>query len=99
MDSSGQLWMTLFDQEANKLFGKTAGELLTLREQQTNNENNVFQDLINDITMKEFNFRLKARQDSYNGVVRVRYQAMTINDVDFNAECEHLCSELDSMLH
>lgn len=99
MDSSGQLWMTLFDQEANKLFGKTAGELLTLREQQTNNENNLFQDLINQITMKEFNFRLKARQDSYNGVVRVRYQAMTINDVDFNAECEHLCSELDSMLH
>lgn len=99
MDSSGQLWITLFDQEAQKLFGIPAGELLKLKEQQMNGENGEFQKIINDVTMKEFNFRLKARQDSYNGVLRVRYQVLSISDVDFNAECEHLITQLSSMLN
>ncbi|CUM65609.1 uncharacterized protein PRCAT00003257001 [Priceomyces carsonii] len=98
MDESGQIWITLFDQDARKLFGMSAGELLVLKEKQNNQESNEFQELTNEITMKEFNFRIKARQDTYNGAVRVRYQSVGLSDVDFNAEAEHICSELDSLL-
>lgn len=99
MDSSGQMWITLFDEEAKKLFNLPASELLKMREQGANNENTDFQNLVSDITMREYNFRLKARQDSYNGIVRVRYQVMNISEVNFNNECEYLCSDLQSMLN
>lgn len=98
MDASGQLWMTLFDEQARKLFGISAGELLKLKEKSEVGESTEFTQLVNSVTMKEFNFRIKARQDSYNGVSRIRYQALDIAEVDYNAECEHLCNELDAML-
>lgn len=97
-DETGQLWTTLFDQEARKLFGMSAGDLINLKLKQDMNESNEFADLMESITMKEFNFRLRARQDSYNGNVRIRYQTMSLFDVDFVAECDELCQELDSML-
>ncbi|CAH2354558.1 replication factor A protein 1 [[Candida] railenensis] len=98
MDSTGQLWMTLFDKEANTLLGLSANELRKLKEQSDNNENAEFQQVIEKVTMKEYSFRVKARQDSYNGVTRIRYQGMAISPVDFSAECDLLCKELDSML-
>lgn len=97
-DETGQLWTTLFDQEATKLFGMSAGDLLNLKNKQDAGESTEFAELMESITMKEFNFRLRARQDSYNGNVRIRYQTMSLFDVDFTAECEQLCQELDAML-
>lgn len=95
MDATGQLWSTLFDAEASKLLGVEAGELLRLRDE----DNEGFKAIIDKITMQEFNFRLKARQDTYNGTVRIRYQTMSMNDIDYEAECDHLCSELGAMFN
>lgn len=101
MDATGQMWMTLFDNDARKLLGKSANELRKLKEdvdmggEGTPNE---YQKTIQLVTNKEFNFRVKARQDSYNGVTRIRYQASALGDVNIEEECQMLCSELDAML-
>lgn len=96
MDSSGQIWITLFDNEARKLFGgMDAGELIKLKEAPDQHD---FMEMINGITFKEYNFRIRARQDTYNDELRVRYQAVGIDNVDYNAESEHLCKELEKLL-
>lgn len=98
MDATGQIWLTFFDQDATKLFGKTAGELKNLKDLQDQGESNDFQDLVSAVTLKELTLRVKARQDSYNGQVRVRYQVVGSNEIDFNTEAEFLVQELDSLL-
>ncbi|EGV62655.1 hypothetical protein CANTEDRAFT_115222 [Yamadazyma tenuis ATCC 10573] len=94
MDATEQLWATLFDQEASKIFGVSANELLVLKE---SNEAE-FKKVVEAVTMKEFSFRLKARQDSYNGESRIRYQTMAVYDIDFAAECDFLVKELEAVL-
>ena len=97
MDHTGQIWATFFDEEGKKLFNKTAGELMALKEMEEG-ENHEFMELVSSVTMKEFNFRLRARQESFNGNMRVRYNVVSIADVDFNAESQHLAKQLESVL-
>jgi replication factor A1 len=100
MDSSGQIWITLFDSEAKKLFNMDAGELLKLKQASEEDPNDKkFTQAIENINYKEFGFRVKARQDTYNDTLRVRYQAVGLDILDYNAECEHLCKELDEALN
>ena len=95
MDTTGQIWITLFDQEATTLFGIDAGEMLRL----SNEDPPAFNDKIASITLREYNFRIKARQDTYNDTIRVRYQAAGVELVDYNQEAEALCKELDVLLN
>lgn len=99
MDSSGQIWITLFDNEAKKLFNMDAGELLKLKKAgEEDPSDKRFTQTIENINYREFGFRVKARQDTYNDTLRVRYQAVGLDILDYNAECEHLVKELDSLL-
>ncbi|OWB73514.1 hypothetical protein B5S31_g3260 [[Candida] boidinii] len=95
LDETGQLWLTLFDNEATKLIGMSAGDLIQLKE----NENTSFKKLIDThISMKEFAFRLRARLDEYNGQERVRYTVSGLSELDFKNESEALCKKLDEIL-
>ncbi|KAK6454686.1 DNA replication factor A [Scheffersomyces xylosifermentans] len=98
MDSTGQIWITLFDAEARKVMEVDAGELRALKLAEENGEDSVFKDKLSSVSLKEFVFRLKAKQDSYNDQVRIRYQATGVDQIDYNAEAEYLCSELDQLL-
>lgn len=97
MDHTSQIWVTLFDDEAKKLFGMPAGDLIKLREL-ADNESNELMKVVNAITMKEYNFRLRAKQESFNGSMRVRYNAMSLSDIDYAAEAAHLAKELEAVL-
>lgn len=94
MDSSGQLWTTLFDNEATKIFGQPANELYRL----SNEDNDQFKSIVENATMKEYAFRIKARSETYNGNTRIRYQTSAIFDIDFIAESEFLAKELEQLL-
>ncbi|RKP31947.1 replication factor-a protein [Metschnikowia bicuspidata] len=95
VDHTGQIWVTLFDDDATKLFGMSAGELLQLKEMP---DDSAFTKIINSGLMKEFSFRLSAKQDSYNGTVRTRYQVSSINSLDYAVECHALAKELQKVL-
>lgn len=97
MDHSGQIWATFFDEEGKKLFQKTASELMNLK-QLEENEDHLFLEIVSGVTMKEFNFRLRARQESYNGNMRVRYNIVSLSEVDFEAESQHLAKQLEAVL-
>ncbi|KAK6197094.1 DNA replication factor A [Scheffersomyces amazonensis] len=99
MDSTNQIWITLFDAEAAKILGISAGELLKLQRLKESDESNTeFVDVFHNILFKEFNFRIKAKQDTYNDAVRVRYQCAGVDPIDFKAEAEYLASQLETLL-
>lgn len=99
LDSTGQLWLTLFDDQARELIGMSAGELLELKENPDleNNKGNEFQSVLGSLQMSEFSFRVRARQDSYNGQTRVRYNVVGLQKLDYDMECEALCDILEGM--
>lgn len=94
MDATGQLWTTLFDAEAAKVLGVSANELYRLSME----DNDQFKAIVENATMKEYSFRIKARLETYNGNTRIRYQTNTIRELDFNSEAEYLIRELNSIL-
>lgn len=97
MDHTGQIWATLFDNEAKSLFQVSANELLQMKEAEMSDVHD-FSKLVDSVTMKEFNFRLRAKQESFNGNMRVRYNVVQINEIDFNTEGLHLAKQLESVL-
>lgn len=96
VDPTGNLWVLYFDDEARKLIGVLAGDLMAMKD--TNDEDGRFTRTMAALQMKELTFRLKARQDLYNGVDRVRYQVMGCEEVAVKQECDRLVAALDAVL-
>lgn len=95
MDHTSQIWVTLFDEDATKLFNMSAGELLELKQ---GFDTGAFDKVVKSKVMQEFNFRLKAKEDSYNGTVRTRYQVSSLNTLNYEAECSALVKDLETVL-
>lgn len=95
LDHTGQIWVTLFDDEAQKLLNTPAGRLMELRQDEESGE---FTKVVQSVTMHEYNFRVRAKQDSYNGTTRTRYQVNSVSELDYNAECSSLVKELEGVV-
>lgn len=93
-DPTGQIWVTLFDSDAERLLGKSADEVTRLYQ----SDKQAAYDVISTAIMKEYNFRIRAKQDTYNGESRVRYQVNGVSDVDYSAEIDHFTKTFDSIL-
>lgn len=93
VDATGQLWVTLFEDQAKILLGFSANDLVKYKEE----DNAKFTSIISKIQMNEYDFRIRARQDNYNGQVRVRYNAVNVNKIDFTNEAEFLVKKFESL--
>ncbi|CEP24825.1 unnamed protein product [Cyberlindnera jadinii] len=94
LDQSGQLWLTMFEDQAKQFLGVSANDLVKFKEE----ENDKFVQIVSAVQMKEFEFRIRARQDNYNGQVRIRYNAVSINTIDYSAEAVYLVDKFDKLL-
>lgn len=96
VDGTGQLWMTLFDDQAKVLVGMSAKELLKLKEE--SETDNSLKKYVNDnIAFNEYSFRIRARMDSYNGIDRARFNATGLSKVDFSTEADELVDEFEKI--
>ncbi len=96
VDHTGQVWVTFFDETAQVVLGLSANELHRAKEEEM--DNGKFVKIMEDVQMREYSFRLSARQDNYNGVARIRYNVQQVAPLDFNSECDSLVSSLDELL-
>lgn len=67
MDHTGHIWITAFNEAAESLLGKTADEVIELKETDEAQAGNIFQGALG----KTFTFSCSAKQDSYNVRQRV----------------------------
>lgn len=90
MDQTGQIWLTLFNDQAEQLLGVSANELTELKE----SNNQAFVALTQKVQMNEYDFRIRAREDNYNNETRIRYTVSNLHELKWKAEADFLANEL-----
>lgn len=94
MDETGQMWLSLFNDQAEQLLGIDAGKLTNLKE----NDPDSFTKITQNVQMAEYDFRIRAREDNYNDQSRIRYTVANLHKLNFKAEADYLASELSKAL-
>lgn len=92
-DSTGQLWLNMFNDRAEKLMGCPASKLMEIKDDSDNDKLRAY--FANNVLFKEYAFRVRARLDSYQGVDRVRYEVVSLAPIDPSSECEALVDILN----
>jgi len=85
-DHSGQAWLQGFNDVGEVIFGMTADALMEIK-QRNDVEYNKVMDRAVGVT---YNFACRARQDTYNDTVRVRYGISRIMPLNWEEESQYL---------
>ncbi|KAH0832173.1 hypothetical protein J3R83DRAFT_13086 [Lanmaoa asiatica] len=85
-DWSGQVWLQGFNDAGLAVFGKTADEVMEIKERNEPEYNA----LMAQSAGKTFNFSCRAKQDTYNDQTRVRYGISKISQLDYYEEAKHI---------
>lgn len=85
-DHTSQAWFQAFNDVGVEIIGKTADELMNIKEE----DEQAFNKEVAKSHSKMFNFACRAKQDTYQETTRVRYGVNRIYPLDFAAECRNL---------
>ncbi|EKM79500.1 hypothetical protein AGABI1DRAFT_114047 [Agaricus bisporus var. burnettii JB137-S8] len=85
-DWSGQAWLQGFNEAAVIVFGMSGNELYDLKMRDEDKYNAV----IHKAHCQTYNFACRAKKDSYEDRVRIRYGISRIEKVDYHAEAQYL---------
>lgn len=92
-DVSGNVWVTAFQENGEKLLGKSATELAEIYEI----DQNEYHAILNNIRFKSFNFRIYSRTDTYNNEVRLRSNLSTFSPISPVESANHLMKCIDAL--
>ena len=89
-DATDNQWVTCFQEEGEKIIGRTSEELGNLQEIDGEEFNRAFQ----LATFQKFNFRLRCKADNYNDEQRVRHTVVSANRLDYKEYNKRIIQEL-----
>lgn len=89
-DYTGQVWLSTFNDVGLQILGYSAGDL----EQLKTEDEQQFTKVIANATGKMYNFKCRAKSDSFNDQVKVRYHGLGATQVDFAAAATDLLSQI-----
>lgn len=95
VDETGQMWLNLFNEQGEALLGCDAKKLLEMKE--ASDENLLKNYLTEKVLFREYAFRVRARLDSYQGVDRARFQAVSLSSINPSTESDALIEQLDKL--
>ena len=90
-DFTGQFWVSVFDEAAEKLFGCSAAELNTLKE---NNDADEAAKVVKNVLGKEYQMRLRLKEQVYQQETTKRIHVMEFSEIDRMAYMQQMCKEL-----
>lgn len=93
-DFSGQMWISLFDDCAKTLFGISAEEMKDMGE---SNPEEVHS-LIKKMNSKEFQFRIKNKEENYNGDIKLRTNCLEVIPIDCIFETKKMLDAIEKAL-
>jgi hypothetical protein len=91
-DHTAQAWFNLFDDVGHKVLGVDANTLVEYKETDISKANDVF----NAANFSTWTWRVRGKQDNFQGQVRVRYQVLDAFPVDYKKESERLVKLIQS---
>lgn len=89
-DHTGQVWLSTFNDVGVQLLGYSAGDLEQLKME----DETQFAKVIANATGKMYNFKCRAKSDSFNDQVKVRYHGLGASPVDFAAAANELLAQI-----
>ncbi|KAL5596839.1 hypothetical protein BROUX41_006477 [Berkeleyomyces rouxiae] len=93
-DHTGQLWLSCFDEVGRAIMGMPGDELMALREEHGDaGSAPAFENAV----CRTYNFRIRAKMDTYQDQQRMRYQAMSAVPLDFKTEGQKLADMIKQM--
>ena len=87
-DHSTTQWITVFDDDAKALLGGFTAE--DLHQKKLNGDDAGFEQVFSDALFKDFNFKLRVKQEMVNDEPRLKVQVTTLAAVDFVKESQQL---------
>lgn len=93
-DAYGQIWPQCFNEVAEMIIGKSAGELQSIRE----NNSNEFDALFANLLFIEGIFKIRAKTEHYNDESRIRYGMIGFSAIDYASECESMTRDIEMMM-
>ncbi|KKY16436.1 putative replication protein a 70 kda dna-binding subunit [Phaeomoniella chlamydospora] len=85
-DHTGQLWLNLFDETGRMVVGMSADDLMDLKER----DEKAAAEVLQEATCKTWNFKCRAKMDSFQEQQRVRYQVSSCSPLNFAVESAKL---------
>lgn len=85
-DASGQAWLNCFDDVGRVIMGKSADELMELKD----SDERAFDACFAVALGKTYIFRCRAKPDNYMGQTRVRYQVLSAASMNYAVEAAKL---------
>eukprot|EP00003_Mantamonas_plastica_P022780 TRINITY_DN3945_c0_g1_i2.p1 TRINITY_DN3945_c0_g1~~TRINITY_DN3945_c0_g1_i2.p1 ORF type:complete len:551 (-),score=202.83 TRINITY_DN3945_c0_g1_i2:80-1732(-) len=92
-DATGNFWMNAFNDTGEKLLGINANELDIKKENDEAAYNGVFQ----AACFKQYVIKLRAKEEIYNDVSRVKCAIQSLDPIDYVAESKNLLDEIASL--
>ncbi|KAL1899685.1 Replication factor A protein 1 [Ceratocystis pirilliformis] len=93
-DHTGQLWLSCFDDVGRVVMGMPGDDLMALREEHGDVGT---APAFENAACRTYNFRVRAKMDTYQDQQRIRYQAMSASALDFKAEGRKLADMIKEM--
>lgn len=93
-DGSGEAWLSLFNEQAEKIIGCPADELNSLKSE---DGDNLYQLKLKEATWVPHLFRVSVTQNEYMSEKRQRITGRAVSPVDFAAESRFLLEEISKM--
>ena len=91
-DFTGSQWVTFFDEVGSRLLGQPADVLHALKEENSDSITKV----LKDAEHKTYSFRMLAKEENYQGEMRVKYQVTNIKETNFVEESRELIQLIQS---
>lgn len=94
-DWTGNQWVSMFQDQAETLLGATAAEIGRSREDF--NDAPSYDEYFRKPLFKSYNFRLRAKMDTFNNENRLRMTVMNLRPIDYKEACKRLISEIKTL--
>ncbi|KAK5153036.1 replication protein A 70 kDa DNA-binding subunit [Cryomyces antarcticus] len=89
-DHTGQLWLSCFDDTGRLIMGRTADQLVEMKE----NDERAAAEVFADANCKTYVFRCRAKMDNFQDQQRVRYQVSSAAPLNYSVEAAKLADIL-----
>ncbi|CAH9092770.1 unnamed protein product [Cuscuta europaea] len=93
-DASGEAWLSVFNDQAEKILGSTADELNKLKSQ---DGESAYLEKLKEATWVSYLFQVSVAVQEYNNEKRQRITARGVAPVDYAEESKHLLEEMSKM--
>jgi len=95
LDHTGNQWLTCFNETAEKLIGYKAEALQEIK----NRDENEFNRILDNVNFHQYDFRVRAKIDSYNDETRLRCNILDFKPINFETQIKNDVTTIDKLLN